>query len=265
MIKVNNLIFEYPSQDGRHNRVLGNISLTILEGESIALMGANGSGKTTLAQCLNGLLLPTSGTVLVDGLNSSDERNLLDIRRKVGMVFQNPDNQIVSATVEREVAFGLENLGVDYDSMQLIVAEMLRRFDLEDYRTHSPHYLSGGEKQRLALAAVLAMRPKYLILDEPTSLLDPKSRRDFLGFLEELHVNGTTQSNPNPIATVLITQFPEEALAADRLVIMHSGRIAMDAAPYEVFEHVDELEKIGLEPPAEFKIDAILESIGWQD
>jgi energy-coupling factor transport system ATP-binding protein len=265
MIEVNNLIFEYPSQDGNHTRVLDNISFTIPEGASIALMGSNGSGKTTLVQCLNGLLQPSSGDVVVDGLDSSEEHNLLNIRRKVGMVFQNPDNQIVSATVEREVAFGLENLGVDYDSMQRIVAEMLVRFDLEDYRTHPPHLLSGGEKQRLALAAVLAMRPKYLIIDEPTSLLDPKSRREILGFLDELHTNGAAQTDHQNIATVLVTQFPEEALAAERLVVMHAGKIVMDAAPGDIFEHGDELEKIGLEPPAEYKIDAILESMDWLD
>ena len=265
MIEINNLIFKYPSHDGQKKCVLDNISLTIPEGASIALMGANGSGKTTLAQCLNGLLQPTSGTVLVDGLDSSDDYNLLEIRRKVGMVFQNPDNQIVSATVEREVAFGLENLGTDYDSMQRIVAEMLAGFDLEKYRSHSPHLLSGGEKQRLALAAVLAMQPKYLVLDEPTSLLDPKSRREILGLLKDLRSEGTTQTNLHRITTVLITQFPEEALYANRLIIMNSGKIAMDAAPLKVFEQVDELEEMGLEAPAEFKIDGILESIDRQE
>lgn len=259
MIEIQNLIFEYPSHDGRSDRILDQISLSFPEGASIALMGANGSGKSTLVQCMNGLLQPTAGNVIVDGLDSSNPDNLRDIRRKVGMVFQNPDNQIVSATVEREIAFGLENLGVDYHSMQEIVAEMLARFNLQDYRYQSPHLLSGGEKQRLALAAVLAMHPKYLILDEPTSLLDPKSRREILEYIEKIHP--TRPSSREKITTVLITQFPEEALIADRLLIMHSGRIAFDAPPGDIFANVDDLDKMGLEPPAEFRIEEILQSI----
>ena len=168
MIRISNLIFEYTNGEEK-NRVLGGINLTIPEGESIGLMGANGSGKTTLARCLNGLLLPTEGDVFVDDLNTRLVTQISEIRRLVGMVFQNPENQIVSTTVEREIAFGLENLGMDYEQMHKNVDKMLQQFELQKYRTHPPHLLSGGELQRLALASVMAMSPKYIVFDEPTS------------------------------------------------------------------------------------------------
>jgi energy-coupling factor transport system ATP-binding protein len=196
MIEIKDLSFRY----GDH-KALDGINLEIREGEWIAVMGANGSGKTTLARCLNGLLLPTGGDVLVDGCSVLDEGNLWDIRKRIGMVFQNPDNQIVSTMVEREIAFGLENLGIPTDEMRARVEEALARFDLTEYRRHPPHKLSGGEKQRLAIASVWAMRPRVMVLDEPASLLDPKGRREIEHILKTLDAADRQ--------TILhITQFP---------------------------------------------------------
>ncbi|HEX9654665.1 MAG TPA: ATP-binding cassette domain-containing protein, partial [bacterium] len=200
MIEIKNLTFEYINPEHAPTRVLDGITLTVKEGESLGLMGANGSGKTTLARCLNGLLLPAAGEVLVDGLTTHESPNLPEIRRRVGMVFQNPENQIVSTTVEREIAFGLENLGMPHDEMHQRVDEMLAQFDLERYRRHPPHLLSGGEMQRLALASVVAMSPQYLIFDEPTSLLDLPTRKMVLQLISDLQ--------SKRVATLLITQFP---------------------------------------------------------
>ncbi|MBN2410686.1 ATP-binding cassette domain-containing protein [candidate division KSB1 bacterium] len=253
MIEIDNISFTYTNGAATGRRILNNISLIIRPGESIAVMGPNGSGKTTFARCLNGLLLPMTGTVTVKGLPTNVAANLPEIRRQVGMVFQNPDNQIVSATVEREIAFGLENLGLPRTDMREIVNKMLADFELTEYRKKSPHYLSGGEKQRLAMAAVLAMRPSYLVLDEPTSLLDPKSRRDILEIIKQLH-----RRKGKPVTTLLITQFPDEALTADRLIIFHNGEIFMDDKPETIFKRVEELFQIGLEPPIEFALNEIL-------
>jgi len=258
MIVVDKISFSYSESDTSSD-ILFDVSLTIQPGEAVAVMGHNGSGKTTFARCLNGLLLPTRGQVTVDGLSTSDSKNLQAIRRRVGMVFQNPDNQIVSATVEREIAFGLENLGMSYEAMHETVERVLEEFDLVSYRLKSPHYLSGGEKQRLALAAVMAMRPQYLILDEPTSLLDPAARQDILDNVENLrHQSGRGGS---PVSTILITQFPEEALRADRLVVFSQGRIAVDDFPLEIFKQHEWLESIGLESPMEIKVQRLLKNV----
>lgn len=250
MIEIKNLTFEYTSPDLSPTRVLDDITISIAEGQSVGLMGANGSGKTTLARCLNGLLLPTVGEVLLDGLSTGDAANLPEIRRRVGMVFQNPENQIVSTTVEREIAFGLENLGVPYDEMHQRVDEMLAQFDLDRYRSHPPHLLSGGEIQRLALAAVVAMSPQYLIFDEPTSLLDLPTRNRVLRLVSDLHSKG--------IGTLLITQFPEETLLCDRLMILQHGRLAFDDKPSEIFKNVDELRALGVDVPIEYEISHYL-------
>jgi energy-coupling factor transporter ATP-binding protein EcfA2 len=231
MIKVSNLTFIYPRNQDSKSRVLNGVDLTIQEGESIAVMGANGSGKTTLARCLNALLLPTVGDVWVDEMNTKDVSAHQEIRRRVGMVFQNPENQIVSTTVEREIAFGLENLGVPHAEMHKIVDEMLAQFRLTEYRRHPPHLLSGGEMQRLALAAVLAMSPKYLIFDEPTSLLDPESRKHLLSLISKCHADNPPDLSSEGISTLFITQYPEEALFCDRLLILSQGRIAFDDKP----------------------------------
>lgn len=252
MIDVDNISFAYPVEEGKPQPILQNVSLNIHAGESIAVMGHNGSGKTTFARCLNGLLVPTNGTVTVNGIRTSDQKNIVNLRRLVGMVFQNPDNQIVSTTVEREIAFGLENLGVVYENMHAIVDDMLLKFNLSHYRKHPPHLLSGGEKQRLAIASVMAMSPRYLVLDEPTSLLDPTNRKMILNIVKSLH------DSPQSITTILITQFPEEAFVADRLLVFNQGQLAMDDAPGTIFDRTDELEDMGLEPPLTLKVHAML-------
>ncbi|OGG54037.1 MAG: hypothetical protein A3F84_06275 [Candidatus Handelsmanbacteria bacterium RIFCSPLOWO2_12_FULL_64_10] len=238
MIQLQNVHFSYA---GDHP-VLRGISLTFRDGERVALMGANGSGKTTLARCLNGLLLPTQGRVLVDGLPTDRPDDLWEIRRRVQMVFQNPDDQLVSVLVEREIAFGLENLGVPPAEMRQRVEEMLRRFHLEGYRNHPPHLLSGGEKQRLAVASALAMRPRHLVLDEPTAMLDPEGRREVMATLDDL-------ARAGDVTIVHITQTPEEAAATHRLIVLDRGLVAMDGPPEQVFgEH--RLRDLGLAPPA---------------
>ncbi len=261
MIELQNVTVSFHNDAGNAVHVLENINLTILKGESIALMGPNGSGKTTLVRCLNALLLPTSGSISVDGLRSDEANHLLAIRKKVGLIFQNPENQIVSTTVEREIAFGLENIGLPVGEMQRIVDEMLARFDLIEYRKFPPYLLSGGEKQRLAIAAVMAMHPEYLILDEPTSLLDPVHRGIVLDFIRELHTN-----SPNPQAskmtTLLITQFPEEAIPADRLIIINGGCVVRDGKPSELFKEVTFFQQIGLQVPIEFEIAHLLRQRG---
>ncbi|HNR66760.1 MAG TPA: ATP-binding cassette domain-containing protein [bacterium] len=259
MIEISDITYNYSSTEPAA-QVLKGVSLTIAPGEAIAVIGPNGSGKTTLARCLNALLIPTSGTVRVDGLDSREPLNWRAIRRQVGMVFQNPDNQIVSASVEREIAFGLENIGMPTDEMRARVDAMLEKFDLQRYRHKSPHYLSGGEKQRLALAAVLAMNPLYLVLDEPTTLLDPRSRLSILQIVKEL---GDPNLQTMPISTILITQFPDEALAVDRVVVLNDGRIWNQGPPPEVFQRVDDLAAIGLEPPVQFYLRKIAHERGW--
>lgn len=223
-------------------------------------MGANGSGKTTLVRCINGLLQPSQGEVLVDDLSTKDESNLNEIRRRVGMVFQNPENQIVSTTVEREIAFGLENLGIPHQKMHQIVDDMLEKFNLNEYRHHPPHLLSGGEMQRLALAAIVAMSPKYIIFDEPTSLLDPASRKLVLSLISDMHHKENNKTS-NSITTLFITQFPEEALNLDRLLVLNNGRIAFDDRPDNIFQKVDELKNLGLNVPAEFEVNHYLKNI----
>lgn len=247
MINLKDVTFRYPDSE---QDILSLISLTVSPGVSVSIMGANGSGKSTLARCLNGLLLPSSGSVEVEGYNSRREVDNEHIRRLVGMVFQNPDNQIVSTTVEREIAFGMENLSFPYRQMIVTVKDLLTEFNLLEYRNRSPHYLSGGEKQLLALAAVLAMQPLYLILDEPTSLLDPYSRKKILT---------TIFKNPNGrfknVTPLLITQYPEETFFTERLIILHRGKIEFDGSPEQVFANSERLQQIGVNVPLEYKLN----------
>ena len=251
MILIENLTVVYPRPDGSETRAVDGVSLEIREGEIVGLIGSNGSGKSTLARCLNALIRPSSGRVLVDGLDTADPRHTVEIRKRVGMVFQNPDNQIVSTTVEREIAFGLENLGVPPREMRRRVEEMLDRFGLRRYRHHPPHLLSGGEKQRLAIAAVAVMRPRYLIFDEPTSVLDPAARAEVLALVRQL-----AEENPQR-AILFITQFPEEVEDFGRLLVMHRGQILLDGPPKGIFAQVDKLTGIGLEPPVEYLAERI--------
>ena len=235
---------------------LDHVSLQLKEGESVAIIGSNGSGKTTLVKLLNALIVPDEGEVWVDGVDARDKESQKLIRQKVGMVFQNPDNQIISTSVEREIAFGLENLALPYDEMKEKVEWALERFHLEEYRSHSPHRLSGGEKQRVALAAVLSMQPKYLILDEPTSLLDSQGKNEVLSLIQEL-------AQQKKVTVIHITQFAEEALTADRVLVMHQGKILRDGPPMELLKQREELENVGLEAPFPLRMASGLRQKGW--
>ena len=254
MIEVRNLKYAYPGS--APCLALEDVSFTLTLGERVAVMGPNGSGKTTFVRCLNGLLKPLSGEVVVDDLRTKDVKTLYEIRRRVGMVFQNPDNQIVATTVVREVAFGLENLGMAQEEMCRRVDEALQLFHLEESRNVPPHLLSGGERQRLALASVWVMQPDYLILDEPTSLLDPRGRSEVLGFLGKW-------GESRLMGILLVTQYPEEALAFDRLVVFDQGNIVLDGSPRVVFqEHADELRQLGVAIPVEVALTSVLKGAG---
>lgn len=249
MIDLENIAYTYP---GSRTAALRGVSFQLGPGEKIALMGANGSGKTTFVRCINRLLKP-SGTGSIDGYSIDREEDLWEIRRRVGMVFQNPDNQIVATTVVREIAFGLENLGLSRSVMQERVESALDKFHLQSQRETSPHLLSGGERQRLACASVWVMEPRYLILDEPTSLLDPQGREEIMVFIDEAR----RESNAG---VLIVTQYPEEALEADRLLIMHAGRLIMDAPPDHVFSHARKIKSLGLGLPVEVELDRLLGS-----
>ena len=243
-ITVSGLTFVYPGdEEGMPGQVvLKGLDLTIPAGEFAAVLGHNGSGKSTLAKHFNAILLPTEGDVVVCGINTKDEDRLFDIRQQVGMVFQNPDNQIVATIVEEDVAFALENLGVPPEEIRRRVDEALKAVDMYEYREHAPHQLSGGQKQRVAIAGILAMRPDFIILDEPTAMLDPQGRREVLRTVKELNRDfGTT--------VVLITHYMDEAVQAGRVVLIDDGRLLRDGAPKEVFTQVELLKSVGLDVP----------------
>lgn len=239
MIKVQNLSYTYP---GSQSPVLNNISFTIPAGQFVVIMGANGSGKSTLLRCLNGLIQPNHGHVYIDDLSVQEPQHLPNVRQKVGMVFQNPDDQIIASTVEREIAFGLENQGIPQPEMHQRVARMLDQFQLVKYHKQDPNQLSGGERQRLALASIIVMTPKYLLLDEPTSLLDPGARQNILADIYHLHQE--TETTP-----ILVTQIPSEAIRADRIIVLSQGQIALDAPPADIFAQTDTLTQLGLHSP----------------
>lgn len=250
MIETQNLHFTYSGAESAP--VLRGVSFRFGPGELVALMGANGSGKTTFVRCLNGLLKPTAGDVIVDGLSINHLEHLYEIRRKVGLVFQNPDDQIVTATVEREIAFGLENLGVLSESIAEKVDLALQQFHLEPYRSHSPHLLSGGERQRLALASVWVMEPDYYLLDEPTSLLDFSGKQEIYGFMQEKRKN-------QKAGFLLVTQFADEALMCDRLMILYEGAVAFDGPPAIVFRDTEKCDKMKIGVPTSVELDCFME------
>ncbi len=262
MLQISNLHFSYEQADSAQSTLNG-IDLSIKAGESVALIGPNGAGKTTFARCLNGLLLPTQGDVHINGESTKDRTQIIGIRQQVGIVFQNPENQIVSATVEREIAFGLENLGIERNRMHAIVDNMLDKFNLTQYRQHAPHLLSGGEMQRLALAAVMAMSPQIVVFDEPTSLLDPANQQLVLSLIADLH-RQPVKDDHAPISTILITQNPEEALHCKRLLVLNQGQILFDDKPDVVFRKTDELKNVGLQVPAEYEIADYLKKCGQE-
>lgn len=242
MISIKNLSFKYDYEDENAIQILKDINLEIKEGEFVALLGHNGSGKSTLAKLINGLLLPGQGDVLVDGMNTKNEEEIWDIRRTAGMVFQNPDNQLVATIVEDEVAFGPENMGVEPSEIRRRVGRALEDVGMADYKKNAPHLLSGGQKQRVAIAGILAMSPKYIILDEPTAMLDPSGRREVMDTLVKLNKEeGKT--------IILITHYMEEAAISDRVVVMEDGNIVLRGTPREVFSQVDKIKGLGLDVP----------------
>ncbi|MBR6792568.1 MAG: energy-coupling factor transporter ATPase [Ruminococcus sp.] len=244
IIEIKGLRFAYQAEGEKEKapEVLKGIDLEIGEGEFVAVLGHNGSGKSTLAKHLNGILVPTEGKVYVGGIDTADEDKLFELRQCAGMVFQNPDNQIVSSIVEEDVAFGLENLGVPYEEMRQRVDEALKAVNMYDYRMHSPSQLSGGQKQRVAIAGIIAMRPKVIILDEPTAMLDPKGRKEVLSTIKQMN-------RKFGITIVLITHYMDEAAQCGRVVVMDKGRVVLDNKPEKVFSQVELLKKIGLDVP----------------
>lgn len=223
-------------------QVLNGISLDIKKGEFVAVLGHNGSGKSTIAKHMNAILLPTGGKVYAVGIDTQDEDKLFNIRQHVGMVFQNPDNQIVATIVEEDVAFALENLGVEPNEMRERVDDALKSVGMYDYREHAPHQLSGGQKQRVAIAGIIAMRPDCIVLDEPTAMLDPKGRQEVIKTIRKLN-------QKYGITIILITHYMDEAAMADRIVVMDSGQIILDDIPSEVFSNVELLKSVGLDVP----------------
>lgn len=234
-----NLDFKY---DGEDEFVLKDINISFKQGEMTAVLGHNGCGKSTFAKHLNAILLPSGGKVYVDGIDTKDENRIYDIRQRVGMVFQNPDNQIVATIVEEDVAFALENLGVEPNEIRRRVDEALKAVGMYEYRMHAPHQLSGGQKQRVAIAGIIAMRPRCIVLDEPTAMLDPKGRAEVMKTVKEL--NGKYG-----ITIILITHYMEEAAQCRRIIVMDKGQVIMDDSPKQVFSRVEELKAVGLDVP----------------
>ncbi|MDR1131389.1 MAG: energy-coupling factor transporter ATPase [Oscillospiraceae bacterium] len=241
IIQVKDVVFRYPGETEKPP-VLDGAALEIEAGSFTVVLGRNGSGKSTLAKHLNGLLVPDEGHVLVDGMDTRDERKLFDVRRTVGLVFQNPDNQMVSAIVEDDVAFAPENLGLPPEEIRARVDEALRLVDMYDYRGHAPHLLSGGQKQRVAIAGVIAMRPRCIVLDEPTAMLDPAGRREVIGTVKRL-------CRENGITIVLITHHMNEAVGADKVFVMSRGRVISEGSPKTIFSDVEGLCAEGLAVP----------------
>lgn len=238
MISAENVHFSY---DGK-TEILKGIDVTIEKGQFVAVLGHNGSGKSTFARLINSILVPTEGKITVLGTDTADEEKLYDIRRKVGMVFQNPDNQIVAAVVEEDVAFGLENTGVPPEEIRQRVDDALKAVGMYEYRKHSPGMLSGGQKQRVAIAGIIAMRPECIVLDEPTSMLDPAGRRDVMNTIKKL-------CGSYGITVLLITHYMDEAVQADRVIVIDEGRVILDGVPKNVFSNVEILKKAGLDVP----------------
>lgn len=245
IIEIKNVSFSYVNEVAEppvKTQVISNLSLDINRGEFVAVLGHNGSGKSTLAKMINGINLPENGDVVVDGMNTKDESRLLDIRQTVGMVFQNPDNQIVATIVEEDVAFALENMGVEPKEIRRRVDEALKTVGMYEYREHAPHKLSGGQKQRIAIAGVIAMNPECIVLDEPTAMLDPNGRQEVMKTIKRLN-------EEQNITIVLITHYMDEAAQAKRVVVVDDGKIIIDDVPKKVFSQVELLKSRGLDVP----------------
>ena len=247
MVQTDDLIFEYAKRDEEGNvigsyRAIDQVNLEVEEGQFIAVLGHNGSGKSTLAKHLNAILVPTEGTVWVDGTNTSDPNELWNVRQSAGMVFQNPDNQIIGTVVEEDVGFGPENLGVPTDEIWQRVEDSLKAVGMISYRHHSPNKLSGGQKQRVAIAGVIAMKPRCIVLDEPTAMLDPNGRKEVLRTVEELR-------KKEKVTVIPITHYMEEVIDADKVFVMDHGHVVMEGTPREIFSQVDTLKKYRLDVP----------------
>ena len=255
MIEILNLIFEYTSEGKEAVKAVNEVSIKVKKGGFVAIIGHNGSGKSTLAKHMNALLLPSGGKVYVMGLDTSKEENTWQIRQTAGMVFQNPDNQIVATVVEEDVAFGPENLGIEPGEIRSRVKEALESVDMAEYRKKGPHLLSGGQKQRVAIAGVIAMKPKCIILDEPTAMLDPSGRKEVLETIKRLN-------REENITIVHITHFMDEAVEADRVIVMEEGKIVLQGTPREVFAQVEVLKELGLDVPQVTELAAQLIKTG---
>lgn len=256
LIQVNDMSHVYEDEAGNVVYALNHVNLSVRKGEFLAIIGTNGSGKSTLAKHFNVLLQPTEGSVLVGGLDTRDDSHIWDIRQQVGMVFQNPDNQIVAAVVEEDVAFGPENLGVEPHEIRKRVDEALAAVNMTEYSLHGPHLLSGGQKQRVAIAGILAMKSSCIVLDEPTAMLDPIGRQEVMDTVHRLN-------KEEGITIILITHFMEEAVTADRIVVMKNGEMLREGSPKEVFSHVDELKSLGLDVPVAAELAHKLRQDGY--
>nr|WP_302703170.1 energy-coupling factor transporter ATPase [uncultured Clostridium sp.] len=256
MIECKNLVFKYTASENQEEKIaINDVNLQITEGEFIAILGHNGSGKSTMAKHMNALLIPTDGKMLVNKMDTSDMNNLWNIRETAGMVFQNPDNQLVATIVEEDVAFGPENLGVPPEEIRKRVDEALERVGMSEYKKHAPHLLSGGQKQRIAIAGILAMQPKCIIFDEPTAMLDPSGRKEVLDTIIDLNRN-------YGITVILITHYMDEAAKADRIVVMDKGKLILDGKPRDVFSNVEKMKNIGLDVPQVTELSYELQKLG---
>jgi energy-coupling factor transport system ATP-binding protein len=247
MIKISDLAFEYIRRDEEGNveainRAIDGVTLDVKKGEFIAILGANGSGKSTLAKHINAILYPTEGAIWVNGLNTSEDKNLWEIRRSAGMVFQNPDNQIIATVVDEDVGFGPENLGVPTEEIWQRVEESLKAVGMLEYRNHSPNKLSGGQKQRVAIAGIMAMKPQCIVLDEPTAMLDPDGRKEVISTVHRLN-------KQEKITVILITHHMDEVIDADKIFVMEHGKVVMEGTPREVFSRVDDIKSYRLDVP----------------
>lgn len=252
IIEFKDVCFSY---DESESQVIKNLNISFNEGEFTCVLGHNGSGKSTMAKLINALLIPSSGQVLSFGMDTANEENEIEIRKKIGMVFQNPDNQIVATIVEDDVAFGPENLGLPREEIRKRVDDALKMVDMYDYRKHEPHRLSGGQKQRIAIAGIIAMQTQCIVLDEPTAMLDPKGRKEVMNALFKL-------KEQLGITVILVTHFMDEAVKADRVVIMNDGEIKLDGTPVEVFKNSELLSSIGLSVPKPLELAVRLEKEG---
>ena len=257
-IRFDNVSFAYrDEEEGTEHKVIENLSFGIEKGDFVCILGHNGCGKSTTAKLCNAIIVPQTGSVTVDGIDTSDEDEINNIRRKVGMVFQNPDNQIVATIVEDDVAFGPENLGIEPSEIRKRVDEALKQVEMYDFRLSEPHKLSGGQKQRVAIAGIIAMKPECIVLDEPTAMLDPRGRREVMKTVKMLN-------DEFGITVIFITHYMDEAVKAKRVIVMDEGKIILDGSPREVFTHIDTLKSVGLDVPEATELAMMLNADGFE-